>query len=249
VSTPTDPSRTRRRAIGTLVAATVVGTAALATIGITDRTGFGAEVAADQAPAAAPTSNLDSAGEDTEVRSYVAVGDSITAGMVPGVDSLDSPGPTGWLAGEVSDELVRVGGWAVPGSITADMAAGVVPTAADVLVLLGGTNDLARGIPWSVTEANLRAIATTVGAGTTLAVALPPSDADPIGHTEFNARLAALAGEQGWRFVDPWTSVSAAGSWAAGTTVEGIHPVPAVAATVGRTITDRAWQVADGRGG
>jgi acyl-CoA thioesterase-1 len=249
VNTTSDPSRTRRRLLGTLLAATVVGTAALASIVITDRTGANAEAAADRVPVQPAQADLDAAGESNPVRSYVAVGDSITAGMVPGTDSLELPGPTGWLSAETAERLVRVGGWAVPGSITADMRAGVEPTAADVLVLLGGTNDLARGIPWQVTEDNLRAIAAKVGARTTLVVALPPSDADPTGHVAFNSRLAALAGEERWRYLDPWRSVSVGGAWQPGTTVEGIHPVPAVAATVGRTITDKAWQVAARRTG
>ena len=188
------------------------------------------------------------AGDSAGIRTYVAVGDSITAGMVPGTDTLTTPGPTSWLAGETASRLVQVGGWAVPGTVTEDMRAHVVPTPADVLVLLGGTNDLMRGIPWDVTAANLQAISTTVGARSTLLVAIPPSDSAPEARSAFNTRLRALAGARHWRYIDPWTSVAASGAWTPGTTVEGIHPTASTAAAVGRAITDRAWQVAARRG-
>lgn len=193
-------------------------------------------------PSAAP--GMAPAHAQIGVRTYVAVGDSITAGMAPGLDSLSNPGPTSWLNGETAARLVLVGGWAQPGSITEQMRAGVVPTPADVLVLLGGTNDITRGIPWSTTEANLRAISATVGARRTLLVAIPPSDALAAARNAFDAHLRDLAVRARWRFVDPWTSVDVGGAWAPGTTVEGIHPTPEVAAAAGRVIAARAWQVA-----
>jgi hypothetical protein len=180
-------------------------------------------------------------------RTYVAVGDSITAGKDLGVDSLDTPGATSWSNGQTAARLDLLGGWAVPGTTTADMRANVVPTPADVLVLLGGTNDPARGIPCETTVANLRGISDTVGARTTLLVAIPPNDADPAGRDALNAHLAALAGQAGWRFVDPWTTVDWNGAWTPGATVEGIHPTPEVAYNIGRVITAQAWQAAADR--
>src|SRR3954469_2586430 len=125
----------------------------------------------------------------SEIRTYVAVGDSITAGMVQATDSLETPGPTSWLNGERAARLVRVGGWAIPGKVTGDMLPHMSPPPADVLVLLGGTNDLARGVPWAETVANLRGIVAPVGARNALLVAIPPFDADPAGRSAFNARL------------------------------------------------------------
>src|SRR3954471_23391359 len=232
------PGRPRRRRWAPAATALALG-AVLASAALTST------AAGDRRPA---TIDAVSAGNSAGIRTYVAVGDSITAGMVPGTDTLSTPGPTSWLAGETASRLVQVGGWAVPGTVTEDMRAHVVPTPADVLVLLGGTNDLMRGIPWDVTAANLQAIAATVGARSTLLVAIPPSDELPAARSAFNTRLRALAGAAHWRYTDPWTSAAASGAWAPGTTVEGIHPTAAPAAAIGRAITDRAWQVAARRG-
>jgi acyl-CoA thioesterase I len=202
-------------------------------------------------PSAPPTSSaaLVVASHESEMRTYVAVGDSITAGMVQESDSLATPGATSWLHGETASRLVRAGGWAIPGRVTGDMRANVSPTTADVLVLLGGTNDLARGLPWAETEANLRAIVATISARKALVVAIPPYDLDPAGRSTFNARLAALAAQSHWRFLDPWTSVTMNGAWVAGASVDGIHPAPAVAAGAGRVISAKAWTVAARRTG
>jgi lysophospholipase L1-like esterase len=187
---------------------------------------------------------LATAGAGTGLHSYVAVGDSITAGMVPDADTVATPGATSWLNGETEAHLQRVGGWAYPGALTADMRAGFTPVRADVLVLLGGTNDLARGIPWGETRANLRAIAASAGTGAVLLVAIPPNDQSPKARSAYNARLDDLAAREQWRFVDPWTDVDAGGAWATGTTVDGIHATPQVAAAAGTSISDAVWRAA-----
>jgi hypothetical protein len=125
------------------------------------------------------------------------------------------------------------------------MLANVANVDADVLVLLGGTNDLARGVPWAETEGNLLGIVASVGPRAALFVAIPPNGADPAGRSAFNARLAALAHQVHWRFIDPWPGVAVNGSWRAGASVEGIHPTPQVAAAAGQVISGKAWQVAD----
>jgi lysophospholipase L1-like esterase len=181
-------------------------------------------------------------------RTYVAVGDSITAGREP-QDRLDALGATSWLHGETTDALQLVGGWAVSGATTADMRAGVVPTPADVLVLLGGTNDLLRGVPWEATEANLEAISATVGARETLLVGIVPITEFPAERAEFNARLAALAGVMGWRYVDPWTPIAQGDAWMPTATWDNLHPTPDAAIIAGRTIADEAWEASAQRAG
>ena len=164
--------RARRPRRGTVCLAVLsVGASLLASLAATPS---GAATAADP-------SDLAPASFSTGVRTYVAVGDSITAGMVQATDSLSAPGATSWLNGETAARLQRVGGWAYPGTTTADMRAGFVRTPADVLVLLAGTNDLARGIPWEVTEANLVAIAAQAGNTQPAARGHPTQRREPAG--------------------------------------------------------------------
>jgi acyl-CoA thioesterase-1 len=169
------------------------------------------------------------------VRSYVVVGDSITAGSQP-TNSVSAPGPDSWLRFAEGAPLTGRGGWAVPGATTADLRSRVGPVTADVLVVMAGTNDLAREVDWDVSAANLRAIAATVGVGSVLVSAIPPSDAHPDERSMYDVRLAQLAMEQGWGFIDPWTSVDAGGSYLAGSSADGVHPTQAVARTVGQQL-------------
>ncbi|MGY1821241.1 SGNH/GDSL hydrolase family protein [Geodermatophilus sp. SYSU D00079] len=182
------------------------------------------------------------------VRTYVAVGDSITAGLGPH-DSLGVPGPHGWVRGETAGRLQLAGGWAVPGATAGDMRAHVTRTPADVLVLLAGTNDLLRGIPWEVTADDLRAVAATVGTREVLLVGIVPITEFPAQRALLNSRLAALASDMGWRYVDPWTPVAHGDAWAPWATPDNLHPTPEAAVTAGRIIADRAWQAAAQRSG
>jgi lysophospholipase L1-like esterase len=183
-----------------------------------------------------------------DVRTYVAVGDSITSGMEPH-DRLGTPGPQAWLHGETADRLQLVGGWAQPGATTADMRAAAVPNPADVLVLVGGTNDLLHAVPWEVTADNLLAVSAMVGARQTLLVGIVPVTGFPAERASFNARLAALAGEMGWRYVDPWTPVTEGDVWAPWATSDTVHPTPEAAVTAGGIIAEKAWQAAIRRTG
>jgi hypothetical protein len=169
------------------------------------------------------------------LRSYVVVGDSITAGAQP-TNSVSAPGPGSWLRTATGPPLTLRGGWAVPGATTADLRARVGPVTADVLVLMLGTNDLARDVDWDVSAANLRAIVATVGVGSVLVSAIPPSDAHPDERSMYDVRLAQLAVDQGWGFIDPWTSVDAGGSYLAGASVDGVHPTQEVARAVGEQL-------------
>jgi lysophospholipase L1-like esterase len=129
-----------------------------------------------------------------------------------------------------------VGGWAVPGAPTAAMRAGARPVAADVLVLMAGTNDVRLGVDWPETEDNLVAIVETVGIGRVLVSAIPPYDPDPGRSVDFNRRLEKLAADRGWTFLTPWSTFDDDGSWTAGASADGVHPVPSVAAEVGRQL-------------
>ncbi|WNV74769.1 SGNH/GDSL hydrolase family protein [Geodermatophilus sp. DSM 44513] len=209
--------------------------------------GFGVRRAGVPAGTDTPPAPAAPSAADGGVRTYAAVGDSITAGFRH-YDHLGAPGPSSWLQGETAGRLQLAGGWAVPGTTTAQMLAHVAPADADVLVLLGGTNDVIRGVPWEVTAGNLQAIAAKVGARNTLAVGIVPIGWLPGAREQFNARLAALASEQGWRYVDPWLPLTAGDRWAPGASPDDLHPTPQAAFAAGRTIADAAWQAAARRG-
>ena len=175
-------------------------------------------------------------------RTFVAVGDSITAGATDVSQPLVEDrvqGDASWLpAAEQASGVDLVAGWAVPGATTADMLAGVEPTdwTADVVVVMAGTNDLARGVPWQESAADLEGVVAAAGAPTVVVVAIAPSDPRPAARNGFNAALAELAGRNGWTYLDPWTEVDAGGAFTPGASPDGVHPAPAVAADVGDRI-------------
>lgn len=196
------------------------------------------------APAALPPSSSPASGtpERTAPRTFVAVGDSITAGTAAVTQPLDGArgeGSASWLpAAEQESGWDLVDGWAVPGATTADMLAGVTGRdwSADVLVVMAGTNDLAQSLPWAESAANLQGIAAAVGAPTVVAVAIAPSDPRPDARNGFNAALADLAAQRGWTYLDPWPDVDAGGAFTPGAAEDGVHPTPDVAAATGRRI-------------
>jgi acyl-CoA thioesterase-1 len=187
-------------------------------------------------PAALSTAAVPpSAAGSAAVRRFAVIGDSITAGS-EARSSATAPGPGAWLRWVGGAPLKLQDGWAAPGASTADMRAHAGPSTAEVLVMLGGTNDISRGIDWADSAADLRAIAASVGSGSVLALAIPPSDAHPVERGGFNVALAQLAADEGWGYLDPWTSVDAGGAYAPGASLDGIHPTPEVARLVGEQV-------------
>ncbi|WP_448617603.1 SGNH/GDSL hydrolase family protein [Geodermatophilus sp. URMC 65] len=191
---------------------------------------------------APPPSAARATTDPAEPRTFVAVGDSITAGATDVSRPLVGDrvqGDASWLpAAEEESGLDLVSGWAVPGATTADMLAGVEPTArtADVLVVMGGTNDLVRGLPWEQSAADIEGVVAAAGAPIVVVVAIAPSDARAAARNGFNAALADLAGRNGWTYLDPWGEVDAGGAFTPGASPDGVHPIPAVAAQVGERI-------------
>jgi lysophospholipase L1-like esterase len=197
--------------------------------------GCSAAAASSGHDAAPTTSAAASSTPSDDPVTFVVVGDSLTAGSWP-VYGEQQPGPGSWIPGAERAPLVYRGGWAVPGATTADMRAGVVPSKADVVVVLAGTNDVERGVPWETSRDNLVAIAATSRVDDVVLSTVPPLDTGPQQAEEYNQRLHELALEQGWHLVDPWVSVDRSGAWAPGTSGDGIHPTPEVADAVGRSI-------------
>jgi len=175
--------------------------------------------------------------------SFVVVGDSITAGPIPieatgaQEEATQQFGRGSWLPQAKGRPLRFLGGWAVSGATTEEMRAGVVPARADVVVVMAGTNDVLRGMPWAQTRANLLAIVGTVGVDDVLVSAVPPADERPAGRQEFNQRLRELADHKGWHLVDPWGSVEQQnGSWVPGASADGVHPSQVTADAAGRVL-------------
>ncbi|WP_436704071.1 SGNH/GDSL hydrolase family protein [Geodermatophilus sp. CPCC 205761] len=165
------------------------------------------------------------------------MGDSITAGGVP-ILGPGTGGDLSWISAARGPLLEFRGGWAIGGATTADMRAAATPMDADVLVLMGGTNDVLLGRRWEQVQGDLRAVAAIVGARAVLLSAVPPSDALPEATTGFNDRLRTLAAERGWQFVDPWTGVTQEGAYRPGASLDGVHPTQRAADEAGAVIRE-----------
>jgi lysophospholipase L1-like esterase len=164
------------------------------------------------------------------------VGDSISE-----ADSRDFSagllGPGSWVSHAVGDGVRFAGGWAVSGALTTQMARGARPVAADVLVVLAGTNDVASGLPFESCAANLRSVVATVGAPRVVVSAIPPIDVVPALATDFNERLRALAAEAGWEFLDAMVGIrDGDGRFAPRMSFDGVHPTVEAAQVIGAAI-------------
>ncbi len=168
------------------------------------------------------------------------VGDSITD-----VQSEDFSGgridPDSWVAEVLDEGRTFAGGWAVWGATTDQMARGVQPLDADVLLILAGTNDVAFGIPFAETAANLVAIADTVGAPRVVVSAIPPLDPLPEEVERFNSELRSFVRSEGWEWVDPMARIESDGQFRAGMSDDGIHPTARASRIIGRAIESAVW--------
>ncbi|WP_369253411.1 SGNH/GDSL hydrolase family protein [Geodermatophilus amargosae] len=189
------------------------------------------------ASTAASTATPDVQAEDTEPRDVVlvVVGDSLTAGSQPMADG-EVRGEGSWVPAALGEPLVLGGGWAVPGATTGDMLRGITAVEGDVLLLMAGTNDIARGIGWEASRDDLLTIPQTMGTGAVVVSAIPPSADHAETTTAYNERLRQLATEQDWTFVDPWEAAREGEGWVPGDTVDGVHPTQEVADEVGRSL-------------
>lgn len=159
-----------------------------------------------------------------DATTFAAVGDSITD-----ADSHDFAageiGPASWARYVREAGYGFAGGWAEWGATTARMAESVAAFEGETLVLLAGTNDVAFGVPFTETAANLDRIVETVGIEDVVVASIPPIDAFPGGAVEFNERLEELADDRGWRFVDASAGLFADdGTFREGMSSDGLHP-------------------------
>ncbi|SIO27155.1 SGNH/GDSL hydrolase family protein [Agromyces cerinus] len=167
---------------------------------------------------------------------FAAVGDSITDADSPDFAAGDI-GDASWTRYVVDDGFDFAGGWAEWGATTAMMADAVGRVDADVLVLLAGTNDVAFGIPFEDSAANLDRIVEVVGIEEVVVVSIPPMDTLPAGAEAYNERLHDLATDQGWRFVDASAGLGTAdGRFGEGMSLDGLHPSAEGARVLGEAI-------------
>lgn len=164
-----------------------------------------------------------------------AVGDSITAADSPDIDGGD-PGPQSWVSYAAGPNVEYVGGWAVWGAPTAEMAEGITaPFDADVLVILAGTND-AGWTPFEEITANLETIVENAGVETVVLSSVPPLDRSPENATQLNAQLEDLAEQNGWIWVDSSAELRDGDRFADGMAYDGVHPTEEGARVIGEAI-------------
>ncbi|MFB0835436.1 SGNH/GDSL hydrolase family protein [Arthrobacter halodurans] len=178
-----------------------------------------------------------------DVVAFAVVGDSITADHAyPRDVRRRMVGERSWVNFAQDDSAVFVGGWAVGGAKTAEMAAGIEPVAADVLVLIAGTNDIYARVPFADIGANLRRIVETVDAGRVLVSSVPPRNDFAAETVAYNDWLRGFVLEQGWDWVDAGAGLrdgSDPGRYAPGLAYDGVHPSLEGARVIGSAILAR----------
>lgn len=167
---------------------------------------------------------------------FAVVGDSIADADSPDFAAGDL-GAGSWATYVVENGFAFSGGWAEWGATTAMMADAVGSIEADVLVILAGTNDVAFGIPFDESAANLDRIVDVVGIEDVVVVSIPPVDAFPAGADAYNEDLEDLAGDRGWRFVDASAGLRTTdGRFRDGMSFDGLHPSVDGARVLGEAI-------------
>ena len=162
---------------------------------------------------------------------FAPVGDSI---------SMWTGTPNKWTVYAPDAHLVREGGWAGSGAHLDDMAAGVEPYDADVLVLMGGTNDV-RDSGGADMTGYLETVADIIeGADVAKVIisAIPPNDPHPAWAAAWNLLLLDFADVNGYTFTDPWADWrTISGTWTASRGMDdGIHPQEQVSRWAGHRL-------------
>lgn len=168
------------------------------------------------------------------------VGDSITSWDPPfkGIKGQS------WVFTATSYRIQLVGGWAYPGATIARMESNLTHADADVFLMLVGTNDLElpsigrAGTPVMDRFATMDRMVATMGAKTTMVVAVPPWGHGYEFSNLWNMQLRDYAAARNFRFIDPWVGVrDATGAWLPGADRgDRVHPSPTSAAIAGGLI-------------
>lgn len=231
----------RRLTLSVVTAAAVAALAVTAGIVLLPTGPGSADAAAvSSAPTATASASVDaSAGSETRTAGSTGTASPITLTFAG--DSVTHR-PHSWMR-QLDDPTIRnVGGDAIDGAPTQEILDHARPVDADVLVVMAGVNDVRDGDAPAGIESRIVQIAQRVGARHVVLSAIPPSNRTDYGPHHIDRRVAGaeldrdleqLAAEQGWEFVDPFSGSRAIdNAWAAGTTVDGVHPTDAVSSVV-----------------
>ena len=191
------------------------------------------------APTSAPTPAPKKPAPPPRVYTFVALGDSLTAWPA-------DPWPSRLDAVDPQLRLIRNAG--IPGNVTAQMRArlssDVLAYKPDVLIVMGGTNDIAQGYSQATIIANLRAIVTTAQAHGILVFLLTiPPDSYPgmvPRISSLNGAIVALGTSLKVRVTNITRPLSSsAGTYIAKYTSDGLHFSNLGAQVVANTIYAR----------
>ncbi|MFC7406007.1 SGNH/GDSL hydrolase family protein [Georgenia alba] len=234
-----------RRTLAGILLLIVLGLSACATPDGAERAAGGA---AGDGGAAAAGPERPGAAHDPQPHTVrmAAVGDSITEARSPDFAAGDLNDLT-WVSHAVGDDLELAGGWARGGATTAEMAAHVTPVDADVLVVLGGTNDVWQGLTadgHAETLANIRRVVDTVGADEVVLSAIPPLDRMPAAAAALNTSLEDLAHDSGWHWVDAPAPLREDDRFVPGLARDGVHPTREGAELLGAELRRAALEAA-----
>jgi lysophospholipase L1-like esterase len=151
-------------------------------------------------------------------------GDSNSTGFAGTLEAGIAAGTT-WVSQLPPEEFTLVGGWALDGATSTEMAdAAVAMPDAALVIIMAGTNDIATGVPTQITLDEITRIADTVGATSVALCAIAPLNWSPGEAVDMNAALAGYARAQGWLFIDPWVQVrNTDGTWIPAYLTDGVH--------------------------
>jgi lysophospholipase L1-like esterase len=187
---------------------------------------------------------------DTEGKTFIVFGDSLTAGkgnhLVFGLPPVYS-----WL-GHLDSKLTWVGGAAVSGATAAQVESMRVPTpAADLAIYFFGTNDRRHGRSVEQMAHDLIVFNDSLPRKTrpTLPcfVAIGPQGSGALSPAvaTWNAQVRRQAAQIGWGYLDPWRFLRAnqahggLGQWSAATTHQDpLHPTVAGSKLLARGMED-----------
>lgn len=168
-------------------------------------------------------------------------GDSIAVADSPNFADAE-PGSSSWTH-YINDKGLRFVGGSAQGGRTSGEASGEDRGIQSTFVVYGlGTNDLRTDVPFEEFEGNAREFAATQVSNERFVVVKlgPMDDRAPDDVQSWNGQLEALAEEEGWIMVDPWTGMRDGNNARVdGDSEDGLHPNRAGAKLYAENVADQ----------